>query len=90
MISLRDLASYQYGSDPIRITCIDGQVIVGMPGEVDDEEESGLGEPGISVYLPDGGWVGVGLSEISRISVLTKKDIARVHPFPSQLAAAEA
>ena len=68
MISLRELARYQYYKDPIKITCTDGQVLVGMAGEVDDEEESGLDEPGITLYNSNGGSVGIGLSEIESIS----------------------
>ena len=74
MIDLRELAQYQYSTNDIRITCVDGQVIEGQPGEVDDEEESGLGEPGISLYLPDGGWVGIGLSEIESISTVSRRE----------------
>lgn len=68
MISLRELAEYQYHEEPISILCTDGQTLVGMAGEVDDEEESGVDEPGITLYLEDGGLVEIGLSEIESIS----------------------
>ena len=67
MINLRELATYQYRKNDVRIVCMDGSEIIGSPGEVDDEEESGLDEPGITLYMLDGGWIGVGLSEIDTI-----------------------
>ena len=73
MIELNELAKYQHLDDEIKITCTDGQVIEGQPGEVDDEEDSGLGEPGITLYSSDGGWMGIGLSEIESITVLGTK-----------------
>lgn len=76
MIDLRELARFENADEEIRIDCIDGQSIIGMPGEVDDEEESGLDEPGITIYLPDGGLVGIGLSEIDSISFVEQYDLA--------------
>ncbi len=74
MIDLRELAKYQYNDDEIKVTCTDGKIITGQAGEVDDEEESGLGEPGITIYMKDGGWIGIGLSEIDSISVLSNSE----------------
>ena len=74
MIDLRELAKYQYCDNSIRIVCTDGQIIEGEAGEVDDEEESGLGEPGITVYLESGGWVGIAISEIESINEIKTAD----------------
>lgn len=71
MIDLRELAQFQYSEEPIEVLCVDGTSLVGMAGEVDDEEESGLNEPGITLYLRDGGWVGIGLSEIESVKIAT-------------------
>ena len=50
---------------------------------VDDEEESGLGEIGISVSTPDGRYMEIGASEIESIEILKtnhgKKRIVRNH-----------
>ncbi len=78
MIDLRELARYENGDEEVKIVCIDGQSIIGMPGEVDDEEDSGLGEPGITIYLTGGGLVGVGLSEIRSISLVNQPTLAVV------------
>lgn len=68
MIDLRELVQYEYMETPVRVVCDDGQVIIGLPDAVDDEEESGLGEPGITLATEDGGIVGIGISEIKAIS----------------------
>ena len=57
---------------------------------VDDEEESGLGEIGISVSTPDGRYMEIGASEIESIEILKtnhgKKRIVRNHsPFLNDL-----
>ena len=67
MIDLRELVQYEYMETPVRVVCDDGQVINGLPDAV-DEEESGLGEPGITLATEDGGIVGIGISEIKAIS----------------------
>ena len=56
--------------DEVRIIFTDGQFIIGRIDSVDDEEESELGEPGISVFSRDGGYVGIGESEIASIEVI--------------------
>ncbi len=63
MIDLRECAEM----DIVRIVCTDGEVIVGEITCIDDEEESGLGEIGISVMTQDGRYLGIGLSEIESI-----------------------
>ena len=68
MIDLRQLAQFQYCEERIRILCTDGQELIGTAGEVDDEEESGFDEPGITIYLEKGTPVSVALSEIDSIS----------------------
>lgn len=63
MIDIRECADL----DIARIVCTDGEVIVGEITCIDDEEESGLGEIGISVMTQDGRYLGIGLSEIESI-----------------------
>ena len=69
MIDLRELAKYENGDEEIKIVCTDGHVIIGLPDSVDDEAESGIGEPGITVCTPNGTPVVIGLSEISSVSL---------------------
>ena len=56
--------------EEVRITFTDGQYIIGHIDSVEDEEESELGEPGISVFTQDGMYVGVGESEIDSIETM--------------------
>ena len=70
MIELSELIRASESDDDVRVVCTDGQVIVGDIVSVDDEEESGLGEPGISVMTSDGAFIGIGFSEIKRFSIL--------------------
>ena len=55
----------------VRIHFTDGQYVEGYIDSVDDEEESGLGEMGLSVFTRDGGYLGVGESEVERIDILS-------------------
>ena len=57
--------------DEVRIHFTDGQYIEGVIDSVDDEEESELGEMGLSVFTRDGGYVGIGESEIDRIELIS-------------------
>ena len=70
MITVKDLMDAYESNREVRIVCTDGQIIIGMLSSVDDEEESGLGEMGLSVFTRDGGYVGIGESEIKRIELL--------------------
>ena len=54
----------------VRIHFTDGQFIEGVIDSVEDEEESELGEMGLSVFTRDGGYVGIGESEIERIELI--------------------
>lgn len=54
-------------SGRVRITCADDQILRGRIISVDDEEESGLGEDGISLMTDDGKYIGIGQSEIASI-----------------------
>lgn len=65
-----DVGNYWGIENEIRITCIDGQQIVGKIDNIDDEEESGFGEVGISMTTRDGRFVGVRQSEIENIEIL--------------------
>ena len=69
MITVKDLMDAYESNREVRIVCTDGQIIIGMLSSVDDEEESGLGEIGCSLFTPDGAYIGVGLSEIESIDV---------------------
>lgn len=68
MIDLRKLAQFQY-QEKVKIVCTNGMVITGNAGEVDDEEESGIDEPGVTFYSDDGRLLEIGLSEIDSISI---------------------
>lgn len=57
-------------SDKVMITCTDGEVIKGVISSIDDEEESGLEEAGISLHTEDGRYIGLGESEVESIEVL--------------------
>lgn len=63
---------YQYKDEEreIIIRFTDGSWIKGHIESVDDEEESELGEVGISFYPDTGGYMEIGQSEIERIEVL--------------------
>ncbi|MGI6721458.1 MAG: hypothetical protein ACOX4I_02690 [Anaerovoracaceae bacterium] len=65
-----DLTKFQGIDSEVRVTFTDGTSIVGRIDGVDDEEESELGEIGISFFGRDGGYFGFGQSEIADISIL--------------------
>lgn len=67
-----DLVKYQDVDDEVKITFIDGTYLIGKIDQVDDEEESELGEMGLSIFTRDGGYVGIGQSEIKNIELLGK------------------
>ena len=78
MIELRELARYENRDEEVKIVCTDGQIIIGLPDSVDDEEESGIDEPGITVCTPEGTPIVIGLSEIASISLLKEMPPRRV------------
>lgn len=65
-----DLVPYQFEKRKVRITCIDDQVLDGHVLSVDDEEESGFGEMGITVVTDYGRYIGIGRSEIRSIDYI--------------------
>lgn len=67
MIDIMTLNRMYENNADVEITCTDGQVIIGDIVSIDDEEESGLGEIGCSLFTPYGALVGIGLSEIQSI-----------------------
>lgn len=67
MINLTEFIDIE---DEVRITCIDGQILEGKIGAIEDEEENGLGEIGLTLYSPDGGYYGIGQSEIESINII--------------------
>lgn len=68
-LTMINLWEYQ-PEDKICITCIDREIIIGVVTDVQDEEESGFGEDTINVLTPDGKWIGVRNSEITRIEIM--------------------
>ena len=60
--------------DEVKITFTDGTFLIGVIDSVDDEEESELGELGLSVFTRDGGYVGIGQSEIEQIEKMNISD----------------
>ena len=78
MIDVRELIAAFESDEDARIVCTDGQVIVGDVVSVDDEEESGLGEIGLSLFTPEGGFVGVGISEIKTITMVPARRVVAI------------
>lgn len=56
--------------DRLKVRCLDGEVIEGELTSVDDEEESGLSEDGISIFTKSGRYIGIGQSEIESIEII--------------------
>lgn len=70
MINIWD---YQEIEGKVKVTCIDGQVIIGDVGDVndvEDEAEGGLTEDSIDIYK-DGRIICIPQSEIASIEVLS-------------------
>lgn len=65
-----DLTNYIDIDNEVRVTLNDGRSVIGKIGSVEDEEESELGEIGISFYAKDGGYIGIGQSEIEKIEIV--------------------
>lgn len=65
-----DLTEYQDVDDEVRVNFVDGTAVIGRIDSVDDEEESEIGEIGISFFTRDGGYMELGQSEIESIEVL--------------------
>lgn len=69
MINVYD---YVDTENKIKVEFIDGASVVGFIESVDDEEESELGEPGLTLNAEDGSYIGIAQSEIQNITVLEK------------------
>lgn len=67
MIDLTDFIDIE---EQVKITFTDATYLICKIDNVDDEEESGIGEMGLSVFTPDGNYVEIGQSEIKSIEVL--------------------
>lgn len=65
-----DITRFIDVEDNVIVTCTDGTRIQGVILSVDDEEESGLGEMGISFNSISGGYIGIGQSEIESIEIV--------------------
>ncbi len=74
MIDVQYLTRICESNGDIRVICTDGQIIEGDLVSIDDEEESGLGELGISIFTPQGGYVGLALSEIDSVSEIPNRE----------------
>ena len=61
-----DLTDYKDVDGIVTIVCNDGDILKGELLSVDDEEESGLGEMGVTIYR-NGRYIGIGQSEIEKI-----------------------
>ena len=72
MISFKELARFENSEEEVTVTCINGKIITGMPDSIEDEDESDIGEPGITIFPKSGNPVIIGLSEIENISILPK------------------
>lgn len=57
-------------AEKVRVTFIDGAYTDGHIESIDDEEESEIGEPGISFWTDDGVYLEIGQSEIDKIEIL--------------------
>ena len=62
-----DTRKLQGENHELKITFMDGMYILGTIISVDDEEDSELGEPGITILTPEGRFVGLGDSEIKLV-----------------------
>ena len=62
-----DTRKLQGENRELKITLTDDMYIIGKIISVDDEEDSELGEPGITVLTPEGNFVGLGDSEIKLV-----------------------
>ena len=62
-----DTRKLQGENRELKITLTDGMYIIGKIISVDDEEDSELGEPGITVLTPEGNFFGLGDSEIQTV-----------------------
>lgn len=65
-----DLIPFQYEDRMVRTICIDGQTLVGHILSVDDDEESGFNEMGITLVTDYGRYIGIPQSEIERIDII--------------------
>jgi hypothetical protein len=65
-----DIIQYVDIVEKVRITFTDDMYVEGHIESVDDEEESELGEPGLSFWTDDGTYMGIGQSEIKRIEII--------------------
>ena len=62
-----DTRKLQGENRKLKINLTDGAYIIGKIVSVDDEEDSGLGEPGVTIPYAGGGFVGLGDSEIQKV-----------------------
>lgn len=66
---------FQEVEGKVKVTCTDGQVIIGNMGDVndvEDEAEGGMIEDSIDIYK-DGTIIGIPQSEIMSIEILEEK-----------------
>lgn len=58
----------------VKITFVDGTYAIGHIESIDDEEESDLGEDGLTLDEESGLWMGIGQSEIESITVIEQEE----------------
>lgn len=66
---------YQEIEGKVKVTCIDGQMIIGNMGDIndaEDEAEDGFTEDSIDIYI-DGTIIGIPQSEIVSIEILEER-----------------
>lgn len=68
MINIR---KYRDIDSEVKIIFTDNTFVIGKIDSIDDDEESDLGEEGISVFTREGRYLGIGKSEIERIEIMS-------------------
>ena len=68
----REFTSFKDVDEEILITCKDGDMLRGLIESIEDEDGSGIDEPGITIVRPDNSYLIIGLSEIKNIEIIPK------------------
>ena len=68
MIELKELIRLYESDEDVRIVLNNGTIIIGEIVSVDDEEESGFSEPGVSLFTKEGSFLGLKIGDISHVS----------------------
>lgn len=65
---------YQDIDGEVRVELTDGRYFTGIISSIDDEEDSGFGEDGISIETLRGEYIGLRQGEIARITPLGRNN----------------